>query len=115
MQSHIIKLLQIVYTHLEQYQMFKDESTVTRMLLKVDVDSLMSVIYKEYNDLTMEVRQKQSNKRKHNQLHTHLHYDYVDNVRLATGIITPYYMQPDFGGNLLRIVQDWAQTKTRLE
>ena len=56
MQSHIIKLLQIVYAYVEQYQMFKNESTVTRMLLKVNVDSLMSAIYKEYNDLTMEVR-----------------------------------------------------------
>ena len=55
----------------------------------------------------MEVRQKQSNKRKHNQLHTHPHYEYVDNVWLVTGKIAPYFMQPDFGGNSLRIVQDW--------
>ena len=73
MQSHIFKLLQIVYAYVEHYQMFKDESAVTRILLKV-------IIYKKYNDLTIEVRQKQSNKRKHNQLHTHPHYDYVDNV-----------------------------------
>jgi hypothetical protein len=31
----------------------------------------------------------------------------VDNVWLVTGKIAPYFMQPDFGGNSLRIVQDW--------
>jgi hypothetical protein len=59
MQAHISKLLQIVDAYVEQYQMFKDESTVTRILLEANVDSLMSVVYKEYNDLTMEVRQTQ--------------------------------------------------------
>jgi len=101
MQSHIIKLLQIVYAYVEQYQMFKNESIVTRILLKVNIDSLMSVINKEYNDLTMEVRQKQTNKRKHNQSHVHIHYDFVDNEWFQTGMVAPYFMQPDFGGNSL--------------
>ena len=87
--------------------MFKNESTVTRMLLKVNIDSLISVIYKEYNDLTIEVRQKKTNKRKHNQSHVHIHYDFVDNEWFQTGMVAPYFMQPDFGGNSLRIVQDW--------
>jgi hypothetical protein len=86
--------------------MFKNESTVTRILLKANVDSLMSVVYKEYNDLTVEVRQKQTNKRKRNQTHINAHYNYVDDIWLQTAMVAPYFMQSDFGGNALRIVRD---------
>ena len=70
-----------------QYQAFKDELTIIRLLRKANIDSWTARLYKEYNGYTSEVKSKQVNQKK---LCTCNHYGYIDNLWLATEVIGLY-------------------------
>ena len=70
-----------------QYQSFKDELTIIRVLLKANIDSLKARLYKEYYGYTSEVKSKQANKRK---LYTCNHYENIDNLWSVTEVIGLY-------------------------
>ena len=73
--------------YVAQYQAFKDKSNIIQVLLKVNVDRLMVMQYREYNGYMSVVKSKRAIKRK---LYTCNHYENIDNLWSETEVIGLY-------------------------
>ena len=105
--SRVTIALQIARAQIAQYQSFKDDTIITRILLKTNIDSLMRTIYVEYNCLADETKFRRVLKRKHHQTYTYEHYQYVDQSWLFLEHNEQYFSHSDFGANVFNVVEDW--------